>query len=518
MEKISIKRLRCLYESYKLRHSKYKVQSFLKFNYLNLSVHFGRDEREFDESNFRLLLNLTKKKRGRRRNFLKNKQNIDAFSRYLLSFKEYNYLPNRKLFLTLFIDLLKFFKQLLDIFGIIIIVFTSILYRFVKNKRKKTLFLKNQKIYSIYYWREKKFSSASYYYPDINVLNRDKAFISSFSDSKLFSIGLLNSLKNTDFLSPSKILNIKELFISIFQFLHLFLHDFFYPFCKKNFNFLIFWFGWKKASEIFYSILIYNSLIALTRKSKRCDFISWHENQITNRAYSLGVSSGRRRSSSNRLISFNGSLFNQQIKSQFLPIKEELKIGFWGEKYYLQDEDSLREMSSYLVKNNIEIPLEIVPKEMVRTKINLDVDFSKLQINRDITIFTHTSYWDLIACILSIFNKKNRNLFLKNSSLENQRIFIRLHPALSKKEALNQIKLIEEIKNFHNFEFIDNKTESFFTSLSLSKYSFFGESSYVNLALKYNYSVFAVETNHINKIPIQRKLVDSPNLTLISPW
>ena len=119
---------------------------------------------------------------------------------------------------------------------------------------------------------------------------------------------------------------------------------------------------------------------------------------------------------------------------------------------------------------------------------------------------------------MSIFNKKNRNFFLKNSSLKNKRIFIRLHPALSKKEALKEIKLIKEIKNFHNFEFIDNKTESFFTSLSLSKYSFFGESSYVNLALKYRYSVFAVETNHINKIPIQKKLINSPNLTLISPW
>ena len=42
----------------------------------------------------------------------KNKQNIDGFSRYLLSFKEYNYIPNRKLIFTLFVDLLKIFKQL----------------------------------------------------------------------------------------------------------------------------------------------------------------------------------------------------------------------------------------------------------------------------------------------------------------------------------------------------------------------------------------------------------------------
>ena len=116
-----------------------------------------------------------------------------------------------------------------------------------------------------------------------------------------------------------------------------------------------------------------------------------------------------------------GWAFTQKIKHQFLPIKEELKIGFWGEKYYLQDEDSLREMNSYLIKNNLYIPLEIVPEKMVRTKINTDFDFSKLQVARDITIFTHASYWDLIACILSIFNEKNRNLFPRNSSLKNKK-------------------------------------------------------------------------------------------------
>ena len=108
-----------------------------------------------------------------------------------MSFKEYNYLPNRKLIFTLFVDLLKIFKQLLDILGIINIVFLLIFYKYLKNKNNKKLFLKNQKIYSIYYWNKKKSASASYYYPDINFLNGDKAFISSFSDSKLLSLGLL---------------------------------------------------------------------------------------------------------------------------------------------------------------------------------------------------------------------------------------------------------------------------------------------------------------------------------------
>ena len=518
MERISIKKLRLLYDCFKSQQSKYKINNFIKFNYLNLSIHFSRDEREFDHNNFKTLLKLTREKKNKKTNFEKNRKKMDGFTRYLLSFKEYYYLPDKRIFFILLTDLLKFGKQILDIFGIIIIVFISIFYRFLKTNSNKKLTLKNQKIYSIYYWTKKKSESASYYYPSINFLNGDKAFISSFSDSKLFSLGLINSIRKTNFLSPSKILNIKELFKSILQFLHLFAYDFFYSFYEKNYNFLSFWFGWKKASEIFYSILIYNSLIHLTTKSSNCEFIGWHENQITNRAYALGVSTVRKISSSNKLTSFNGSLLTQQIKNQFLPLNEEVKIGFWGQNYYVQDKSSLREMNSYLIKNNIYIPLEVVPKSMVRTKVILDDEFCKLQISREITIFTHSSYWDLLACILSIFNEKNRNLIPIDSYLENKTIFIRLHPALKKEEAIKEIKLIKEIEHFSNFEFLDNNKESLFTSLSLCNYPFFGESSYVNLALENKSSVFAVETNHINKVPIQTKLIDSPNLTVISPW
>ena len=142
----------------------------------------------------------------------------------------------------------------------------------------------------------------------------------------------------------------------------------------------------------------------------------------------------------------------------------------------------------------------------------------KFQISRDITIFTHNTYWDLTACLLAIFNNKNQILLSKIISNKNKKIFIRLHPALTKKEALEKIRGIKEIQPFTNLEFIDNKKESFFTSLSLSRYSFFGESSSVNLALEYKASVFAVETNHINKPPIKLDLINSPNLTFISPW
>ena len=518
MERISIKKLNYLYNKFHQEEQKPCNHKNEKFNYLNLSVHFSRDQRDFDKSNYKLLSFITSQKKINQNISINNKEEISVFRKYLLSFKEYYYLPSARLPLTFLIDIFKFGRQIIDVIGIILIISTSKLIDFIVNFKNKKINYRKQKIYSIYYWKQKKSKSATYYYPGINYTNQDLVFISSFADSKFFSFGLIHSKINTDFLSPEKILNIGGLFKSILQLIHLFLYDLLKPIYDKNCSFLTFWIGWKKTAEIFYSILTYNSLRFINRKSKNCEFISWHENQITNRSFALGASYVIRKKSSNTLTTFNGSLFTQNIKRQFLPSWSEYKIGFFGEKYYLQDEGSLKEMISYLKKHNINIPLEVVARPMIRTQINLENKKRKIKVSRDITIFTHSTYWDLIACVLSIFNNKNK--ILKNPKLVNKKkkIFIRLHPALTKLKALEEIKKIDEIKQDSIFEFIDNNKESFYTSLSLCKYSIFGESSYINLALEREYSVFAVNTNHINQSPIKSELINSPNLSFISPW
>ena len=64
---------------------------------------------------------------------------------------------------------------------------------------------------------------------------------------------------------------------------------------NKDCKFLKFWYDWKKCSEIFYSLLVYNSIFELVKNSNRCEFISWYENQISNRSFSLGVSNALKR-------------------------------------------------------------------------------------------------------------------------------------------------------------------------------------------------------------------------------
>ena len=103
-------------------------------NYLKLSIHHCRDERNFDMSNFVLIKKLYADKRF--------KQNSKVFM-YLNSQKEYKYLLNAKILYTLILDLIKFLLQILDIFGIFTLICSiRILEKLKILKSKKTNFRK----------------------------------------------------------------------------------------------------------------------------------------------------------------------------------------------------------------------------------------------------------------------------------------------------------------------------------------------------------------------------------------
>ena len=520
LERIAINKLRDLYQSLSSKNNQVSEKKILNFNYLNLSIFYSRDDREFDINNFKLIKKLFKNNSiDKIKTKIKKNKKISGYLKYLFSLKESNYLSFKKLPIVLFIDLLKYLKQILDIIGIYIIVFFIAIKNNSIFSNKKKLILRNKKIYSIYYWIQKNLDSATYYYPGIKNQSDSKIFISSFADVKLISKGLFISILNTDFLTPAHILNILDLNISIFQFVHLFFYDLYLFLLKGKLSFFYFWVGWKKAAEIFYSILIYRSIKKLSNNSYQCEFVSWYENHVTNRAFSLAVSNSNKiKSLSNKLSSFNGALITKNIPYYFLPTKLEYEIGFLGEKYYVQDKSSEEEFKNYLKFEKIDIEVELVSSQMVRTKYSLE-DKNFGDKFRSITIFTHATYWDLIACVLSIFNNGNKNhCSLKDIVEKEKLISIRLHPALNKKIAIKEIQKIKEIPNDVHFEFINNKKENLFTSLKSSEYCVFGISTYVNLATELNINVISVETCHKNRPPIKSRLLNSPNLKILLPW
>ncbi len=518
MKKFNIIKLRDIYKVFAFNNCKGSNKKIFNFSYLNLSIRNSRDNRNFDDNNFKLLKNLSLDI-DQIKSCQTNNLKISGYFSYISSIKELYYLPRKNLYIQFFTDLLRYFKQFLDILGICLIIIFVLIVKILTFSSNSKLFFKNKKIYSIYYWINKNYSSAEYYYKGIHKDSNNKVFISSFADTKLISKGLLISLKKKNFISPANILNIFDLIISILQFLHLYLYDLFCVFFKSNISFLSFWFNWKKAAEIFYSILVFNAIIKLSKNSHQCEFISWYESHITNNSFSLGVSYAKNNLfSSSTLSTFNGALITENIPHHFLPTKLDQEIGFLGDKYYVQDKSSKDEFESYLKANEINIEVQIVPYLMKRTNTFLE-DKKFLKKSRFITIFTHDSYWDLVACILSLFNKKNKNLSLHRKLIKKAKIiFIRLHPSLDKEIALKEIYRIKEIPNDIRFEFISNKEETFIKSIQKSEYCYFGISIYINLAIELNSNVVCVETSHIYKPPIKNSLLNSSKLQIALPW
>ena len=188
MKKISIHKLSIIYEKLIKKNSYFKPTKYLKFHYLNLSLHYSRDEREFDISNYILLKSINFKKENFSKKTYRSINKISGYQEYFNLFKEKRYLPNIKLPLIIFFDILKVAIQLIDILGITFLVILSKLIDIFSDSNCNDFGLNDKKIFSIYYWKEKRSKSSIYYYPSINSNIKNKAFISSFADSKYFSM------------------------------------------------------------------------------------------------------------------------------------------------------------------------------------------------------------------------------------------------------------------------------------------------------------------------------------------
>ena len=150
MERISIKKLNNLYNKFHQEEQKLCNYVSEKYNYLNLSVHFSRDQRDFDKYNYKLLSYINSQKKINQNFSINNKEEITVFRKYLLSFKEYYYLPSVRLPITFLIDILKFGRQIVDLIGIILIISISKLIDILLNHKNKEINIRNKKIYSIY--------------------------------------------------------------------------------------------------------------------------------------------------------------------------------------------------------------------------------------------------------------------------------------------------------------------------------------------------------------------------------
>ena len=110
MKRVSINKLRKIYNYSLSKDLAPKLKYFPKYIYLYLSVHLSRDEREFDIHNYNLLKNLYHKSEKFTDTYSNKTTLISGYKKYLLSFKELQYVPTKRL-PFLIDDILKFGKQ-----------------------------------------------------------------------------------------------------------------------------------------------------------------------------------------------------------------------------------------------------------------------------------------------------------------------------------------------------------------------------------------------------------------------
>ena len=244
MDILSLPKLSKKYKELKLNNPELLIKKIINFSYLNLSVHFSRDAREFDKINFQLL-KYARRIFVNRKIFYKRKNLDKVLLRYFNSFKEYKYLFSIDLPFIILKDIFTYGKQTIDTILVFLITLISILINLIKRFSKEKIYLNNNKIYSMYYWNKKGKASCDYYYPNFKKEINSKGFIISFVDSRYFSFSYIHSIFNSSYLSPANSLSLGGLILSVFQFIHLFVYDFYLSFSKSKYSFLKFWIGWK---------------------------------------------------------------------------------------------------------------------------------------------------------------------------------------------------------------------------------------------------------------------------------
>ena len=132
MDILSLPKLSKKYKELKLNNPELFIKKIINLSYLNLSVHFSRDAREFDNINFQLL-KYAKRIFLNRENFYKRKHINKILLRYFNSFKEYKYLFSINLPFIILKDIFTYGKQTIDSILVFLITLISILINLILN-------------------------------------------------------------------------------------------------------------------------------------------------------------------------------------------------------------------------------------------------------------------------------------------------------------------------------------------------------------------------------------------------
>ncbi len=428
------------------------------------------------------------------------------FSRFISNSRRLKFTEISHLVFNGFKFILKTFLSIIDTLLLLIIAFLYILLlRNTNNSNKRETSILNKELYTIYFWKNKKRKSIEYYYPDYQKRESKVAFATTFYQYRFNSIGLLSAIKYKDIFTALDFLSIGDIFRSIHNLLSIYIFEL-NSYSKKSFGSLYSLLNsYKHINLRLLSLFNYYSSCKACKLKPSKIFI-WHENQLNNRAISIGVNKFYTDSCAHipmEIYSYFGSYYSSNSLKQFTPTQFELLTGIWGLNNFLhQDNNSLLEMKNALANTQPLCQYTVVRRSLNRhsqrdSKHTIIPNDKKV---RYATIFSHIDPNEIYIILFRTCFHSNNNFCQKEEFL-NRPIYFRLHPTINRKQAIHQIEIFKREFNFDllKYYFIDNNLENIKESIQLTRYCIFGNSSYINMAVKSGSKVIAVRTSFLYK-------------------
>ena len=241
----------------------------------------------------------------------------------------------------------------------------------------------------------------------------------------------------------------------------------------------------------------------------------WTENQQHSKSISYILA--RKLSKDNSLkikcISYIGYPYFGSFHPHLKPTTFELENEIWGKNCFMFcDYESLQEFEvsiRNISSKNIETTIS---REGLRRHKPIDLNLEKkfkFSQTRKFTLFSHSSINDFISLIRYIHFRREK---INYSS--NDKIYIRLHPTVSKKVVIKKIKKL----NFFDkdtFIFLNPLEEQIDESILMSEYCIFSDSNLINRALLLNSKVIVCRISFFFDPPIFAFNKNNKNLTFL---
>ena len=412
-----------------------------------------------------------------------------------------------------FIYFLRILKSFLDILFLIMLLF---FYLLTKRSNKSQNIHNFSELYTVVY--SKKIANErniiTYFYPDFEERISKSAFITDYDGYRFIFRGILDSSKIKNVLTILDIIYPKDILRSFLNLIDIYI--------LESFNKSIFKYGsifslinsLQNINRRYFSLLIYNASKRLIKNNTPLNIFLWGEGLSCDKAFAISINHFLQKNNlhSIKLFSYIATPISINYYPHYLPSNFDLDYGIWSKNILVFDADSLKEMKLFLKNKNINknIKIDIIRKGMNRFRV-IDIDRFNIEVDRNITFFTHGSKKDLFLMLVSFYTNIYLNpIYQKYLDL----VYFRLHPLLNSKDLDLQIINLQKLFNFKFPEYISIpiQKEKMQFSLFNTQYCFFGESTYINYAIKNNKKVFHTRTSFLFRSPIHSHLINESNI------